>query len=179
MPKGRTDPERLRASELIYTGVRRTPVCAVLGGFSSAAEVFATMGDVFLLLGLVSEDATDTQTADGRPATKAAAEVRIARMLCADLETSTAQERCNFAENAANLQMGILGDAFSIVTRRLPALPQTILFAGEGEFLIRLALKNQRKLPPCPVVSLSRELGTEISRAACAYAVAMLGAETR
>src|SRR5262245_32829782 len=28
---GHTDPERLRCGELVYTGVRRTPVCAVLG----------------------------------------------------------------------------------------------------------------------------------------------------
>jgi probable H4MPT-linked C1 transfer pathway protein len=179
VPKGRTDPERLRSSELVYTGVRRTPLCAVIGGFNSAAELFATMLDVYLLLGLVSENAMDTNTADGRPATKAAAEGRIARMLCADLETSTAEERRKYAENAANLQMGVLGHAINKVARRLPALPHTILFAGEGEFLILATLKGQHQIPPCRVVSLSRELGAEISRAACAYAVAMLAAEMR
>src|SRR5262245_2088910 len=30
-PMGRTDRERLRVGELIYTGVRRTPLCALLG----------------------------------------------------------------------------------------------------------------------------------------------------
>src|SRR5262249_14714273 len=29
VPRGRTDPERLRCEELLYVGVRRTPVCAV------------------------------------------------------------------------------------------------------------------------------------------------------
>ena len=31
MPTGRTDPERLASGELVYTGVRRTPACALLG----------------------------------------------------------------------------------------------------------------------------------------------------
>jgi (4-(4-[2-(gamma-L-glutamylamino)ethyl]phenoxymethyl)furan-2-yl)methanamine synthase len=176
MPKARTDPDRLRSSELVYTGVRRTPLCAVLGGYDLAAELFATTLDAYLLLDLVPEDPADTNTADGRPATKAAAQTRIARMFCADLETSTADERRCYAENIMHQQMMMLGTAFNRVARRLPALPQTILFAGEGEFLIRLALKGQQNIPPCRVVSLSRELSPELSRTACAYAVAMLAA---
>ena len=31
VPTGRTDPERMAAAELLYTGAVRTPVCAVLG----------------------------------------------------------------------------------------------------------------------------------------------------
>src|SRR5947208_2344005 len=30
MPLGLTDPDRLRTGELVYTGARRTPVCALL-----------------------------------------------------------------------------------------------------------------------------------------------------
>ena len=29
IPRGKTDPERMASGELLYTGVRRTPVCAV------------------------------------------------------------------------------------------------------------------------------------------------------
>ena len=92
-PVGRTDPERLHSGELIYTGIRRTPVCA-LGGADSrlAAEWFATTHDVYLLLGQVAEDPSDSDTADGRPATRAHAHARLARMLCADLESSSAAE---------------------------------------------------------------------------------------
>ncbi len=91
-PKGRTDQERLWSSELVYTGVRRTPLCAFVG-FRIAAELFATTLDAYLLLGYIPEDAMDANTADGRPATKAYAEARIARMFCADVETSTAEDR--------------------------------------------------------------------------------------
>jgi probable H4MPT-linked C1 transfer pathway protein len=176
-PKGRSDRERLRCSELVYTGVRRTPLCAVLGGYSRAAELFATTLDAYLLLGHIAEDATDTNTADGRPATKAAAEARLARMICADLETSTAEERRRLAEFVLHDQTTMLGFAINDVARRLPALPQTVVFSGEGEFLIQLALKGQQEIPPCRVVSLSRELGSSVSQSACAYAVATLAAE--
>ncbi len=101
----------------------------------------------------------------------------MARMLCSDLETSAAEERNSLARSILRNQTGILGYAITFVARNLPALPQTVLFAGEGEFLIRLALESQKAIPPCRVVSLSRELGPAISRAACAYAVAMLAAE--
>src|SRR5256885_9284124 len=40
VPVGRTDPHRLGTGELVYTGVRRTPVCAVLGS-EGTPEVFA------------------------------------------------------------------------------------------------------------------------------------------
>ncbi|HEY7328107.1 MAG TPA: hydantoinase/oxoprolinase family protein [Gemmataceae bacterium] len=175
-PKGRTDQERLRYCELVYTGVRRTPLCALFG-FRIAAELFATMLDAYLLLDYIPEDASDTNTADGRPATKACAEARIARMLCSDLETSTPAEYFGLAETVLDLQKMLVGVSIAQVARRLPALPQTALFAGEGEFLIRLALQSQQDIPPCRVVALSRELGPEISQAACAYAVAMLVAE--
>ena len=55
-PHGFTDPERLQARELVYCGVRRTPLCALLG-LSAAAELFATTLDVCLMLELVAEDA--------------------------------------------------------------------------------------------------------------------------
>jgi probable H4MPT-linked C1 transfer pathway protein len=176
-PKGRTDRERLRSCELVYTGVRRTPICSLLGGCRIAAEVFATTLDAYILLDHIPEDAADCNTADGRPATKACAEARIARMLCADRETTNDNERRWLADSVLESQTLMLSVAFHRVARRLPALPQTILFAGEGEFLIRLALQSQQDIPPCRVVALSRELGPEISQAACAYAVAMLAVE--
>ena len=44
------------------------------------------MKDVYLILGDIDEDATDTDTADSRPATKKAATTRLGRCLCADVD---------------------------------------------------------------------------------------------
>jgi probable H4MPT-linked C1 transfer pathway protein len=176
VPQGRTDPERLACGELVYTGIRRTPVCALLSG-DVVAEVFATTLDAYLVLGWVDEDPHDRNTADGRPATRAAAHARLARMLCADLETSTEADRRWLAERVNSRQMHILTMALTEVASHLPGPPRTVVLAGEGEVLGSLAVSEQEKFPPCPVVSLGESLGPEISRAACAYALAVLAAE--
>jgi probable H4MPT-linked C1 transfer pathway protein len=175
VPRGRTDPERLQSQELVYTGVRRTPLCALLGT-GGAAELFATTLDVFLVLGSIAEDSTDTETADGRPATRAAAHARLARMVCADLETSTEDQRRKLAERILLKLVYAFTFAVGHVAKKLPGPPQTVVMAGSGEFLAELVLREQKEFPQCRVVSLARTLGPEVSQAACAYAVATLAA---
>ncbi|MEJ7590244.1 MAG: hydantoinase/oxoprolinase family protein [Planctomycetaceae bacterium] len=99
--EGLTDLQRLAHSELIYTGVRRTPVCAIVRSVPLmhetaldatnaeeawmvpvAAELFATSLDSHLVNGDIPEDPQDRSTADYRPATRAAAANRL-RMLSA------------------------------------------------------------------------------------------------
>jgi probable H4MPT-linked C1 transfer pathway protein len=176
VPQGHTDPERLACGELVYTGIRRTPICALLGG-DIAAEVFATTLDAYLVLGWVPEDPHDRNTADGRPATRAAAHARLARMLCADLETSTEADRRWLAERVNNRQMHLLTTALTEVAPRLPGPPGRVVLAGEGEVLGYLAVREQEKFPPCPMVPLGKNLGPEVSRAACACALAVLAVE--
>ncbi len=173
-PHGRTDRERLESGELVYTGVRRTPLCALAGG---AAELFATTLDVYLLLAWIAEDAADRNTADGRPATKAAAHARLARMMCADLESSTEKERMGLAHRVFLKQVYDLTWAAERVAGRMAGPPRTVLVAGEGEFLVLPVLRQQKAFSPCPVVRLLETMGPEISRAACAHAVAVLAAE--
>jgi probable H4MPT-linked C1 transfer pathway protein len=175
-PVGRTDSERLRSSELVYTGVRRTPLCALLNE-GVAAELFATTLDVYLILGYLAERPDDCNTADGRPATFKAAEARIARMFCADLETSSAEERARLARSAAACQQALLDRHLASVLRRLPSPPRTLILAGEGEFLARHAVAQRPELAAAEIISLSRELGPAISQAACAHAVGVLAAE--
>jgi probable H4MPT-linked C1 transfer pathway protein len=176
VPQGRTDPERLRSGELVYTGVRRTPLCALLGS-AGPAEWFATTLDMYLHLGWIAEDPTDHNTADGRPATKAAAEARLARMLGADLETSTAEERKKLVNRLLFKHIHILKSSVEYVVGRMAAPPRTVIMAGEGEFLTAPLLKESEAIPPCDVVRFENNLSPEISRAACAYAVAALATE--
>jgi probable H4MPT-linked C1 transfer pathway protein len=177
-PLGRTDAERLHSGTLVYTGARRTPVCAILGRMV-AAELFATMLDVYLLLGEIPEDAVDTNTADGRPATRLAAEARLARMLGADLETSTREERLHLARWARLRQMEIILLALHRVLDDLPGLPRTVVLAGEGEFLAREMFCYQDVMRKPRIVSLTEQLGARVSRSACAHAVAVLAAEAK
>jgi probable H4MPT-linked C1 transfer pathway protein len=176
IPSARIDPERLRKLELVYVGVRRTPVCALLGT-GGAAELFATTLDVFLNLGLIPENAADMATADGREATRSAAHARLARMLCGDGGTCTQDETRELANLILLKLIHHLTTAVETVARRLTSPPRTVILAGCGEFLASLVVEEQKGFPTPIVVSLTERLGPAISHAACAHAVAVLAAE--
>jgi (4-(4-[2-(gamma-L-glutamylamino)ethyl]phenoxymethyl)furan-2-yl)methanamine synthase len=180
IPRGRTDSERLRSGELRYLGVRRTPLCALLGS-EAAAELFATTLDAYLLLDWAPENPDDRGTADGRPATRAHAHTRMARMLCADSETCKPAETRKLAERVLLKQVYHVNSAIKQVAKTLPGPPQTIIATGSGEFLMPVILSAQNPfpldMPPGRAISLAGQLGPEISQAACAYAVAMLASE--
>jgi probable H4MPT-linked C1 transfer pathway protein len=82
-PLARDDAGRMMSGELVYTGVERTPVAAIVrslpwpstgtGRRPIASERYADSRDAWLLLGGIPESPEDHDTADGQPATRAAA----------------------------------------------------------------------------------------------------------
>lgn len=174
MPTGRTDSERLRTSELVYTGVQRTPICALSVG-KVMAELFATTLDAYLLLGELPENEA-TDTADGRPATKPFAHARLARMLGGDAESCTSEDTQTLARKAVAFQHALLRHAVAQVCHAMPASPVTFVLAGAGEFLARRVLHLER-VPADRLLSLTQRLGPCLSTAACAQAVAVLAGE--
>lgn len=174
-PQAHTDRSRLGSGELVYTGARRTPVCSVLAG-AGAAELFATMADVYRVLGDLPEDANDHDTADGRPATQAHSHARLARMLCTDLDDSTEAERLALARGIADRQEELLCRAIRQAAARLRGPPRTVILAGSGSFVAARAW-HRLAGPPCAMVDLGRLLGPRHSTAACAYALAVLARE--
>jgi len=176
VPQGRNDRARLQSGELVYTGACRTPVCALLGG-DGAAEFFATMADVYLLLGEAPENTDDRDTADGRPLTRVYAQARLARMLCADLDSITEAELLELARSVAQRQETLLARAIGSVVARQPQPPRTVIFAGSGSFVAQRAWRRFAQRLPCRLVDLGQELGPDLSTAACAYALAVLARE--
>lgn len=184
VPQGRTDLERLLSGELIYTGVRRTPVCAVADSVPIgdqqcpiAAELFATMEDVSLILEEINEDQQRRDTADGRPATRKAAFGRLARMQCCDATELTEWQIVAVAKSLRGRQLQLLQASAERVMRQLPSKPRTVLLSGEGEFLARMVLSKLTELSAAQILSLTNALGANHSEAACAYALARLGRE--
>jgi probable H4MPT-linked C1 transfer pathway protein len=173
VPMGRTDATRLRCQELIYTGVRRTPVCALLG-LEVTAELFATTHDAYLILGRVAEDETDCLTADGRPATRTGARARLARMVGADAETCSDAEVYALANRVEEVQVEAIRRGIFEVAQHLRQPPQAAVLAGSGEFLARRVLASVPDLARLRIWSLATELGPELSQVACAYALAQL-----
>lgn len=175
-PFGLIDSDRLRTRELVYTGARRTPVCALLGA-EGMAELFATTLDVYLVLGKINEDANDRDTADGRPATRSFAHARLARMLGGDFEVTPHAETRHLAELIAARQADLIRHACRDVASRLPDRPTQIVTAGSGEFLAEAIIDPVHGWHDVTMQSLSHKLGPEVSRAAAAYAVAVLATE--
>jgi probable H4MPT-linked C1 transfer pathway protein len=183
VPRGRTDTHRLRTGELVYLGIRRTPVCALatelkLHGATTglSAELFATTLDIYLTRGDIPSDPRDDATADGRPATADAARDRLARMIGADRETFSPQDAMDFAEAADATLLARLVTAGERACRETIGRPKGAVVAGSGEFLARRLA--QRVLEPGgTLVSLAEAWGRRASVAACAHAVVTLAAE--
>jgi probable H4MPT-linked C1 transfer pathway protein len=171
VPRGRDDPSRLLSGELAYRGWRRTPLMALLSGPAVAAERFATTHDVYLALGLVEEGPLDTDTADGRPATRGDAARRIARMWCAEPdELDVFAAACLIGSRLEDE----VGAAIARVVDRLPRWPQTVLLSGSGELLGVGGLAQSGLSGYVSIVSLAAKLGAAVSAAACAHAACVL-----
>jgi probable H4MPT-linked C1 transfer pathway protein len=181
-PMGRTDPERLATGELVYAGVRRTPVCALTHelpyrGRSTgvAAELFATTLDVYLTLGSIPPDLSDRATSDGLPATVSAARGRLARMIGADRDGFDGEDARILAEAADSALTARLAEAVSRVASAGSTPPRSAILSGSGEFLARAVL---RRLPQVAAIASLAELwGAEASVCACARALLLLASE--
>jgi probable H4MPT-linked C1 transfer pathway protein len=186
---GLNDRERLRFGELVYTGVRRTPLCAVTDSvvlndvcFPLAAELFATTQDVHVVLGSIAEEANDTNTADGKPSTISAARSRIARMLCSD-QTELGDETIDriarqFADSQRNQLIKALSQVRNRLTRQLQSarredadVEPMIVLSGSGAFL---AAEVTAACGLTVLTNLKESASTSVAEAACAFAIAKL-----
>jgi probable H4MPT-linked C1 transfer pathway protein len=182
--RGRTDTERLQTGELVYAGARRTPVCALatelpFRGIATglAAELFATTLDVYVTLGHVAADPHDLATADGRPATVAAARDRLARMVGADRDGFSDEDALELADAADEALLRRLETAAVRACRPTVGRPATAVVAGSGEFLAR-RLARRVVGRGGAILSLSESWGPVASTAGCAHALLALAIET-
>ena len=179
---GMTDTQRMLRDELVYTGVERSPICAILAKFPwrgsrcpVAQEWFATTRDAYLLLGDMPEEPDDLGTADGRPATRSAAHARLARMVCADADEFSIEDAKRAAEAVAAAQTKRLAEAIQRVGRNMRQPATMLLLSGHGEFLARRAIASLEWR--IPMRSLSEAAGPVISRCGPAHALAVLARE--
>ena len=148
-PQGLDDLSRLSSRELIYLGVRRTPVAMLVDCLPwrgrmvpAARELFATVADAFLLTGDLPEQPDCTDTADGRPMTRAHAAQRLARMLCLDAERSNQYAIEALARHVAFVARQQVAEGVASRLRAAAVRPDRAVVAGEGEFLARQALAS-------------------------------------
>ena len=173
------DVGRMLSGELVYTGVERTPVAAIVRSLPwrgrlhpLASELFAESRDVWLMLNGLDPLATGGPTADGRPATREAAARRLARMLLADPADVTESEAVAMAEWCADRQSRQVALAMARVAAATGGPPRCVVVSGHGACLARRSLA--RVGWSADVVSLADRLGAAVSRAAPAHGLALL-----
>jgi probable H4MPT-linked C1 transfer pathway protein len=174
---GRTDPERLRAGELVYTGALRTPVEAIAAAVpvdregepvGLATEGFAIAGDVHLWRGALAPADYTAPTPDGRPATREFAGERLARAVCADRELVSDAQLDRLAAALHEAQVNHIAAGIARVRARHPALARAVV-TGLGDFLAAAAARRAG----LAITHLSDILGPA-ARHAPAAAVALL-----
>ncbi|MCA9194487.1 MAG: hypothetical protein KDB03_22105 [Planctomycetales bacterium] len=186
MTLARTDRDRLENYQLVYSGVERTPVCAIVGSLKLGGarvavmnEVFAKTDDVYLCLDLVSENSRDSSTADGRPRTQEFARARLARMVGEDSESLNHEIINDMAHQIFSQQAKLIAEAIEyqleFITESTKMSPEEIqiFVSGHGDFLAQAALARI-SFPITPTTFLSEVINGEVSRCGPAEAVAWL-----
>jgi probable H4MPT-linked C1 transfer pathway protein len=171
----KTDFERLARSELIYSGLLRTNLAALLqsveiGGrrVTLSSELFAITADAHLVLGGISEDNYTVEAPDGGGKDRLSAERRLARTVCADPEEIGSDGVLEIARQAKSRQQTLLKDGI----RRLAKVHkiELVVAAGIGEGLIEKAARALK----LECIRLSDRYGPKVSDVFPAYAVARL-----
>jgi probable H4MPT-linked C1 transfer pathway protein len=177
-PIGCDDFSRLASGELVYTGVERTPVAAIVHELpwrgrlhAVARERFADAQDAWLLLGLPLQ--SGSETADGRPLDAAAAAARLARMLLLDAEDFTAADAAAAAEFIAVAQTRLVADAMRRVADQGGGRPEVVVLSGHGSMLASRCLSSLG-WSGCRVISIEEESGEAASRVGPAHALARM-----
>ncbi|MBU2559847.1 H4MPT-linked C1 transfer pathway protein [archaeon] len=113
----KTDLERLKACQLLYTGLLRTPVTAIVDGVPFdgkmvplSSEYFAITADVYNVLGIISENEYSCDTPDGKGKSKDESMQRIARVLCADLDEIGKRKINEICEYVSDRQVERIAD---------------------------------------------------------------------
>lgn len=182
--QGFTDRERLQFGELVYTGVRRTPVCSLArvvpfaeSEIPLAAELFATTLDLYLLLAEIPEEPDNRETANGKPATVSAAHDRLARMLCCDRQELSLEAARNIARFLADVQQQQITAALQRVLDEMEQACTQVLISGSGDFLAEKIVSGHPELRSAEILRLRNILSRQTSEAACAFALARLASE--
>ncbi len=171
----RTDYLRLARGELVYTGMLRTSLGALLPTarirgecIPLSPEFFAITADAYLALGEISEERYTCDAPDGAGKSRAAALQRLARAVCADLEEIGEPGALAIAGQVRDCQLRVLTDVLEKQAKKHDLTK--VVAAGIGESPIAEAARFLGL--ECHL--LSGQYGRKISDVFPAYAVARL-----
>ncbi|HSD57637.1 MAG TPA: hydantoinase/oxoprolinase family protein [Methanotrichaceae archaeon] len=171
----KNDYQRLARGELVYMGLLRTNLGALLpaarirgDSVPLSPELFAIVADAYLALGEISGDRYACDTPDGAGKDRTAALHRLARAVCADLEEIGDGGALAIAEQVRDHQFRVVVNAIERQAERHGL--SRVVAAGIGEQVIARAARFLGM--ECTL--LSERYGRQISDIFPAYAVARL-----
>lgn len=181
-PSGYSDFQRQTSRELLYTGAIRTPLIALANhapfegvDIGLAAEVFATTGDCWCLLGKLHPDTIQDSSSDGQSWQADNCINRIARLLGTDSNQATSSHWHQLAQWFAEKQIQLVTNAILQVLSSHSELAQNapIIGAGVGRFIAK-ACAQRLNHPYQDFHDLVDSSNTDISDHAPAVAIALL-----
>jgi len=123
--EGRSDLERLKTGELVYSGTLRTNVAALvekvpLDGtmLRVASELFAVTADVQIVLENINMEEYTCDTMDGAGKSLEDCMRRISRVVCGDMEILTPDEITKIADYIYSVQVKKISEALVEVSKR-------------------------------------------------------------
>ncbi len=179
--QGNTDTLRLMSGELVYTGILRTNPNTVVRQIPAdgrpcrvAAEYFASMADVYLILGLITPGEYSCPTADGRAKTISAARERLSRLICSDSEIMCKEDIHKLACYIREKQIQQIIEAlFQVLSGLQNSSSLPLAVVGTGGFL---AVEAARRLD-ISVIELEKVWDHKTLAAFPAFAVGYLLAQ--
>lgn len=154
LPDAFNDFDRQANCELHYAGVIRTPLIAIAQEvpfadktIRLAAEVFATSGDFWCLLGQLDPLTIQDVAADQQSWQKADCMRRLARLLGTDADAFSEQQWLQLAQWFANQQAMQLQNACQTVLDRHSsiAVDAPLVGAGIGRFMVQHCAKQMNR----------------------------------
>jgi probable H4MPT-linked C1 transfer pathway protein len=182
----RTDFERLKYGELIYSGVLRTGVAHLLKRvkvrgeeYGTSSELFAISADAYLVLGYITNDdyscekpcnyfANEEVEKKEEDKRRISAMQRLARVLCSDLDEIGEEGVVGIAEQVKGAQVEELIDSIKRIKAKYGL--KKVVSAGIGDFIVKEAADSL----DMDFLSLSSIYRKKISAVFPAYAVAKL-----
>lgn len=152
---GLSDLDRLQKGYLVYTGMLRTSIPAILREVmldgrrtGVSTEYFAASADAHFVLGNITTDQYTCDTPDRKEKTREASLRRLARVVCADLEEIGEGGALEIARQFWEIQRTMISDAVSTCAESCNA--ENIVVAGIGSSLFARELGG---------IDLTRKLG--------------------
>lgn len=179
---GLTDFQRLKAGELVYTGILRTPlpfVCSRLRlgdkEIGVASEKFAITADVYRVLEMLEETNYTCETPDNRGKDVKSCMQRIARVLCSDVDELGEEFMTEVAKIFHAEQVAIVARSLEKVMKARKIQKTRVVGCGIGRRI--LAENAARAMGLTEFIDLAEIYGDEAALMTPAFGVGILAME--